>query len=961
MKKIYFLLCCLFSLIPGITRAGHNSGGHVRYDMVQDSVFDVYITFYRNCKGTASSNPSGATKLKCASGGSADISLTLFSIREVTRLCATATPGCYPKNTSFTGQGWEEHTYTTRIDFRSTPYSNLLGCSDLYFELGLSSRPTNISTGPANANAVIIATIDPIKYPSNSSPVFRESPRFYYCCNNPYYLDNGAIDPDGDSLSYALISPKTSYSGSASWSAGYSATNPVTVYNPTGSATPNPNVFPPRGFYIDPTDGFTVFTPTNCAEISLLVIEITEWRKDTAGTYQKVAVTMRETEMDLTSCKDNNLPQLDLNASYSVCEGDSFELDIYSSDQVYTPPPPTPKPDPDTVKISVFSSIPGYDFSTHSDTSLFQSGTFSWRPDSGMARSAPYRFTVIARDNNCPYPGTYMRRVNLYVRQKPKSVFSRNQVDCGTFALDGTQLVEPTSKVTYRILDSTGNAISDTSNHRFMRSGGTHSTFLDDTLVFFKQGTFVIEQSSDNDACKTYQYDTLFTSGKVELLSQSVEEICASIAKTYSISFIGAERISSTKWRFDQASSDSNSITIQLSDGSEYLHIDMVTRDGCTHEDSTELIAIQTPSLKPLNDTVICHLSPALFTLTDMNNPGYSRTSYTWSTGDSVNSLTIGATNQYWGEIRNFCGSNRDSFNVQSDSLFNLDLGADQYACDLDSLFIGDNQPITGVLYDWNTLENSSGIYATKTGHYQLVAKNTCMEYTDSIYLFFDHTPNISWPDTTSYCDQVMDTLRVEHDGATFQWSDKSTADSLIITESGPYTVVIHPKACPEQTINTFAKIITTPVVNIGNDTLLRRPFTIVLNAFNQDASYQWSTGSTQPSVNIHNFGTYWVRVTNFCGTVSDTIAIKDLVGVQSLNQLGYTLYPNPNSGSFHLKGGDRNIELSVTNQLGQEIPYSRMDLNGEVFIQLSNPLPGIYHLNAILGDQTIFSRLMVQ
>ncbi|MCB9241688.1 MAG: hypothetical protein H6608_11175 [Flavobacteriales bacterium] len=953
MKNHYLFFVLLWLMSPMYGTASHQVGGFIQYEAVQDSVFDVTVTFYRNCRGVSASNPSNATKLKCSSSStSQNISLTLVSIKEITRICPSVTPGCNPKNTYGTGDGWEEHIYSTTIDFRAAPYQSMLGCSQLYFEVNLSGRPADINTGSANETLILLTTLDPSIYASNSSPVFRDKPRFRYCCNRSYYLDNGADDPDGDSLSYALISPKTGYSTSASWNTGYSASTPVKVYNPGGSGTTNPNTIPPRGFYIDPTDGFTVFTATNCGDISPMVVEVTEWRKDTAGAYQKVGITIRENLMVVGQCLDNNLPQLDLNASYSVCEGDSFELNIQSSDQVYTPPPPAPKPDPDTVRISVFSSIPGYSFSTDNDTSLFQSGTFAWQPDSGMARSTPYRFTVVATDNNCPFPGTYMRRVNLFVRQKPKSIFKREQISCGTYSIDGTQIKETTSKVTYRILDSAGKVIQDTANHRFVRSGGTHSTYLDDTLVFYKQGIFVIEQSSDNDACITYQYDTLFTSGKVELLPQTNEEICATSFNTYSISFIGEERIKSVFWEFGSATSDSSSITFNLSSGSKLLRVNVVTLDGCRHLDSTELMAVQIPKINPLRDTVICSLDSTIFTLTDTNNPGYKNTTYLWSTNDSVSALAIQSSNPYWGEIRNFCGFDRDSFMVQCDSLFGIDLGADQYACDLDSLFIGDVQSIQGVQYQWNTNEKGSGIYATQTGRYNLVAKNSCMVLSDSIYLFFDHTPTIQWLDTSFYCDQVSDTLRVSHPGATFQWSDNSTADSLIISEPGPYSVIIHPKACKNHSVNTFAKIITTPVVNIGNDTLLKRPFTIVLNAYHQDATYLWSTGSTQSSVNIHNFGTYWVRVTNSCGTVSDTITLKDLVGVQELNGLRYTIFPNPNSGTFHLQGEVNQLNLTLTNQLGQEVPFIGENEDGGLAIQLVDVAPGIYYLICHLPHQ---------
>ena len=47
------------------------------------------------------------------------------------------------------------------------------------------------------------------------------------------------------------------------------------------------------------------------------------------------------------------------------------------------------------------------------------------------------------------------------------------------------------------------------------------------------------------------------------------------------------------------------------------------------------------------------------------------------------------------------------------------------------------------------------------------------------------------------------------------------------------------------------------------------------------DLEYQWSTGSHQRTITVTNPGTYWVRIYNDCGELSDTIQVRDNVEIE--------------------------------------------------------------------------------
>ena len=71
----------------------------------------------------------------------------------------------------------------------------------------------------------------------------------------------------------------------------------------------------------------------------------------------------------------------------------------------------------------------------------------------------------------------------------------------------------------------------------------------------------------------------------------------------------------------------------------------------------------------------------------------------------------------------------------------------------------------------------------------------------------------------------------------------------------------------------------TPKVLDIGNDTLLCKGTTMILQNHNNDLfdHYQWSTGETSPAISINEPGTYWLLVNDDCNVndLNDTVWIK--------------------------------------------------------------------------------------
>ena len=84
-------------------------------------------------------------------------------------------------------------------------------------------------------------------------------------------------------------------------------------------------------------------------------------------------------------------------------------------------------------------------------------------------------------------------------------------------------------------------------------------------------------------------------------------------------------------------------------------------------------------------------------------------------------------------------------------------------------------------------------------------------------------------------------------------------------------TCYLFPPGCLESFSPSSSNSIS---VDLGNDTTLCSGDTLTLSANALSASYTWQDNSNNSTFNVTETGSYWVTVSNFCGTGSDTINV---------------------------------------------------------------------------------------
>lgn len=234
----------------------------------------------------------------------------------------------------------------------------------------------------------------------NSSPYFLDIPVPFICANDTTTIRNRAVDPDGDSLSYRLVTPwqgandqvpiiqscASSYvqSPDVNYVTGYNASRP---FGTGGVAT------------IDNINGLTTYMAKNTGRYAV-AIEVTEWRNGV-----KISSIRLDLQILVINCQPNNKPRLNYEGGTKVWfveAGDQICKDITGIDDV---------DDDDKITVRGYGDVFGGVNWTGSKATLSPNPAvgikrattrFCWKTDCDQASSVPYPVTFEAFDDGCP-------------------------------------------------------------------------------------------------------------------------------------------------------------------------------------------------------------------------------------------------------------------------------------------------------------------------------------------------------------------------------------------------------------------------------------------------------------------------------------------------------------------------------------------------------------------------------
>lgn len=225
---------------------------------------------------------------------------------------------------------------------------------------------------------------------ANSSPIFNCDPIYKACVGKCFYHNPCASDPDGDSLSYKITTSR-GYGG---------ATVPGYSFPDTGGGV----------FSINETKGtITWCTPQLKAEYNIAFI-VEEWRKNSSGTFVLIGSVLRDMQVVVEACPNNDPPLVIVPQDTCVEAGSTIIKSIYVSDPNAA----------QSVSISGFGgafAVPsnkGFLTPTLGSSSGYTS-IFTWNTNCSHIRQQAYQTTFLAADNGTPAALSFYAPYNIRV------------------------------------------------------------------------------------------------------------------------------------------------------------------------------------------------------------------------------------------------------------------------------------------------------------------------------------------------------------------------------------------------------------------------------------------------------------------------------------------------------------------------------------------------------------------
>ena len=899
LRKL-IVLCTLFIalLLTKQANATHVMGAQITYQSIDSLKFKVTVKYYRWCNGVSFSNPSSSSKIRCVScgGGSVGLTLSLVNIKEITPVCATASGSCVPPNTYGTGEGVEEHTYSAIVDFNdpNSPFYSMRNCCKFLIETTQCCRNSSINTGGANANFYTYAEVDLTKSHTNSSPVFTTLPYAVMCCSQPFYGSFGAVDTtDGDSLSYHWGHPMSAYGTNIGYTGTHYAYNhPFKAYYP-GTLTPPynvPSANPPIGIYLDPSTGNLTLTPTRCDEVTVAVVDIKEWRKDTAGVYQQLGMVRHDMQYITTTCPDNNPPTIEGPYNYSISEGQNICFTVQSRDVNFVPPPPLLPGPPDTTTLTWNQGIPGASFILVDSTAREKAATFCWTPPIGMARTHPYRFVAEVKDDNCPLRSSSARSFSILVQEKIHADLSITAIDCGDFAVSAILYSDSTSGLTFlwQVYDTLGNKIQDSTVAHFTRIRTIPvSSQLNDTLRVFKPGRYIVELTlTDFPGTRMNVYSDTVDVENIPTVEMTMgdDTLCVNSEIGLTISSTG-NPLSYEWFRNGFILPDSGVSVNDVLDevDSAWIYKVLVTDTaGCSAFDEVRLLTFPDVASHLQDGYTSCGDSIILY-----------RSAYTkveWNSQAKRDTFVIPESGNYHVSYSDSLGCVYvDSFSAIYYTAPSGFLGEDTTACgsleltilDFDSLIWAD-----GFRNSRRTI-SSSGLYTLS-----VMDSNECWS-TESVVVDIVDFPTVRL-NNAEYCGPLIYGASLVSPNVSFFWSTGEGTSTVTIDSTSRISLLVTDSFGCSSIDSADIVIHKVPKAELPDDTLVCGG-SVTLFAGNAKR-YKWNTLDTTSSITVAISGQYWVTLTSNEGcTSSDTaqVQLSKIPKAPIINRVGDSIVSN--------------------------------------------------------------------
>lgn len=389
--------------------------------------------------------------------------------------------------------------------------------------------------------------------------------------------------------------------------------------------------------------------------------------------------------------------------------------------------------------------------------------------------------------------------------------------------------------------------------------------------------------------------------------------------------------------------------------------------NGCTAISSPVTVTVNstpTAGITASGSTTICQGDVVTLTANGGSN-------YLWNNSATSSSINVGAAGTYYCIVSNgSCSDTTTSIAVTVNPIPTASISASGPL----TFCSGDSVVLTAASansYLWSTGATTQSITATTSGSYNVTVTgvNGCTATSSSMLVNVVPPPtaNISASGPTSFCQGGSVTLNGSG-GSSYLWSTAATSSSIVVTQTGTYTVQVSNGSCG---VTSSAVVVTVnPLPNVqfsmGADTL----FCVMSNPLVLTGGSPSGGSYSGPGIIGNMFypsaaGTGYVTLTysytdaNGCPNSANAIVYVDLcMGIEGAVQTnGIQAYPNPAADFTTIQWtADANVStLEVFDATGKLLYAENVEGKTSTQLDIDVWADGIYSVRLIGNNsQTI-------
>lgn len=254
-----------------------------------------------------------------------------------------------------------------------------------------------------------------------------------------------------------------------------------------------------------------------------------------------------------------------------------------------------------------------------------------------------------------------------------------------------------------------------------------------------------------------------------------------------------------------------------------------------------------------------------------------------------------GVNSSYFGLLDEMCLFNRVLTNQEILNIYNscpqlpiISLVGNTTLCSGDTLILNSSYNSGN---SWSTGSNANSIRVTQSGVYTVSVSNAnCVSTSDPVVVTVIQkpaTPVITPNGPTTFC-SGNSVILTSSSTSNNLWSNSSTSQSITVTQSGTYSVVVNNSICSSTSAPitiTVNPTPPTPTISVQGPTTFCSGNSVTLSS-SSNSGNTWSNSLTSQNIQVTQSGAYTVTVTlGSCSSTSLPTTITVLPGVSITNQ----------------------------------------------------------------------------